>query len=166
MGERDAPLLFVDVDGVLNCFGEKDSLPPLEAEFRALRYTIRVPEGTSARVARLQRAFACVWATTWEHFAFVALGEPLGLSEQWPVVELLSDDNGGTRKLADIIAFAGERPCAWIDDELQDDADEWASGRQAAGIPTLLVRTVADVGLTEEQTQQLLDWAAAFAEGA
>ena len=39
-------------------------------------------------------------------------------------------------KLPSVIAWVGDRPCAWIDDDLRHDADTWAAGR---AVPTLLV---------------------------
>ena len=60
------PLLLVDVDGVLNCFGDLGrSLVSFEQEFVALeRYHIRVPLGAAAALTQLSSAFKYAWATT------------------------------------------------------------------------------------------------------
>jgi hypothetical protein len=59
-----------------------------------------------------------------------------------------------------IDAYAGDRPAAWIDDNIDDSGRLWASERRA---PTLLVETVAPVGLTDEHVGELLAWAAGLA---
>ena len=62
----------------------------------------------------------------------------------------------GTRKLAAVDHYAGDRPLAWVDDELYDDAQNWAQARPAR---TLLVRTRAAVGLTHDDVDRLLTFA-------
>ena len=59
-------------------------------------------------------------------------------------------------KVEAIDEFAGERPAAWIDDNLDEACIAWAEGRQA---PTLLVETSSSVGLTDEHVSLLLSWA-------
>src|SRR3954447_19394357 len=51
----------------------------------------------------------------------------------------------GTRKLAAVNRYVRDRPLAWVDDELYDDAQLWAQARRA---PTLLIRTQPSVGLS------------------
>ena len=51
----------------------------------------------------------------------------------------------GTRKLAAVNRYVRDRPLAWVDDELYDDAQLWAQARRA---PTLLMRTQPSVGLS------------------
>jgi hypothetical protein len=63
----------------------------------------------------------------------------------------------GTRKLPAVRDFVGERAVAWVDDEFYEDAFEWAAGRSP---PTLLIRTSAAVGLTEEE----VEWLRAFGD--
>lgn len=62
----------------------------------------------------------------------------------------------GHWKLAAIDAYAGTGPLAWIDDHIDAACHAWAGAR---GWPTLLVQTDAAVGLTAEQTRQLVRWA-------
>jgi len=52
--------------------------------------------------------------------------------------------------------YAGDRPAAWVDDNLNEECFFWAKVRKA---PTLLVETEPSVGLTDEHVDQLLDWA-------
>jgi hypothetical protein len=153
----------LDVDGVINAFGlwPSEALE-LEQSFEAQGYRIRVPAGTSERLARLAECFEMVWATSWENDAHPAFAERLGLgSALWPVISF-----GGrlgetmTWKLSAVRAFVGELPCVWIDDDLFDDAFRWAAERSESGQPTLLLRTEAHLGLTEQQTTAALEFVA------
>ena len=68
------------------------------------------------------------------------------------MIEFNSGRVGGTWKLADVSRYADDRPAAWVDDDLFSDAFRWAETR---GAPTLLIRTMASVGLTEEHFAEL-----------
>ena len=48
------------------------------------------------------------------------------------------------------------RPLAWIDDDLEPDALEWAARRTREGTNTLMVRPDGDVGLTSKHVDRLL----------
>ena len=71
------------------------------------------------------------------------------------------DRHAPTAKLPSVIAWVGDRPCAWIDDDLGHDADTWAAGR---AIPTLLVHTDMTAGMDRGHVDRLLAWAASLAE--
>ena len=103
----DKPLLLVDVDGVLNVFGfswegyeEPDS--ELEKVFEAMGWTIRFPTGTAQRMARLNEAFDCVWATTWEERANDLIAPHLGVGADWPVIKFKGWARHPTWKLPDV----------------------------------------------------------------
>lgn len=156
------PLLLVDVDGVVNCFGNLGATTvSFEREFVALdRFTIRVPLGAGAALRLLSATFECVWATTWQEHAPAEIGRRIGVGESWPWVPL-DDDRADAmaHKLAAVDRFAGDRAIAWIDDELFEDATEWAARRRAGGRPTLLCRTRENVGLTDSHTDECLEFA-------
>ena len=169
----DKPLLLVDVDGVLNAVVapplsvRRDSVPSsglFEAEFTARNFPIRVPIGTRERIGTLQTMFGCVWATTWEHNAAEHLSPVLGFGVDWPVIRFHDDfPDAGTWKLPAVQRFANapeyqSRPLAWIDDDLQPDALEWAAHRTRSGVPTLMVRPNAYEGFTSRQFQRLLNF--------
>jgi len=59
-------------------------------------------------------------------------------------------------KVDAIDEFAGDRPAAWVDDNLDETCVSWAEGRSA---PTLLVETSPSEGLTDEHVAQLVRWA-------
>jgi len=156
----DRPLLFVDVDGVLSLFGlhpsREDAGGPLHW-IDGMPHLI--PAGAGQRLLRLAERFDLVWASGWEeraneHLPFI-LGLPFG-----PVPFLTFGGRAvfgsSDWKLDAVDAYAGERPAAWIDDNLDDESRFWAEGRRA---PTLLVETQCDVGMTEAHVELLLAWA-------
>ena len=59
-------------------------------------------------------------------------------------------------KVDTIAEYAGHRPAAWIDDNIDETCTAWAEGREA---PTLIVETLPSEGLTDEHVDTLLAWA-------
>lgn len=102
----------------------------------------------------LTSQFELVWATTWAHSANESMSPILELG-QLAVIEF-DRGTGDIWKLPSVQEFIGNRPAAWIDDDLYLDADEWADERDK---PTLLIRTSSSVGLTKEHVDQLLTFA-------
>src|SRR3954447_18942471 len=156
-----APLLLVDVDGVLSLYGaaraepgsllgtQVDGVPPLLS-----RRAAAVLRGLAAE-------FECAWCTGWEERADEHLPRLLGLPRGWPHVRFgAAPALDAHWKLAGIDAFAGpSRALAWIDDAHDDACRAWAASRPA---PTLLVSTAPDVGLTGDQGAAVLRWARAI----
>ena len=104
--------------------------------------------------------FDLVWASGWEEKANEYLPHLLGL----PELPHLSFERSVGRtnahwKLDAIDAYAGDRPLAWIDDAFNEACHEWASTR---GVPTLLVQTHPESGLTSREAQTLEGWARGF----
>lgn len=154
-----APILFVDVDGVLSLFGFPAG-GPLPGEFHWVDGVAHcIGHGCGARLRRLSAHFELVWATGWEHKANEYLPFLLDLPrEQYPVLEFGNVAVFGSAhwKLGAIDARARGRACAWIDDFLDDECRAWAERRVE---PTLLVETQSATGLTDEHVELLLGWA-------
>jgi hypothetical protein len=155
------PILFVDVDGVISLFGFAPDVGRLPGPLHWIDGVAHcIPPAVGQRLVRLADGFELVWATGWEERA----NEHLPLLLELPFSDLpsLSFDGravfGSSHWKVDAIdAYAGERPAAWIDDNMSEECRAWAERRSA---PTLLVETSPSEGLTDEHVEQLLDWAA------
>jgi hypothetical protein len=155
-----APLLLIDVDGVISLFGFDQTEPP---EGR-LVVVEGIPHLISARagerLGRLAEAYECVWCTGWEDRAEEHLPALLGLPGGWAHLTFIDDPLPDAHwKLSAIEAHAGpSRPVAWIDDAHDATCERWAAERPG---PTLLLPTDPAVGLTDEHVDTLLSWARA-----
>ncbi|MEU9133928.1 HAD domain-containing protein [Kitasatospora sp. NPDC048540] len=119
------PLLFLDVDGVLN-----PAHPDPDDHFdrhQLLGYTVLLSQRHGEWLRELAGHYRLVWATTWEEQANLHIAPRLGLPElpvvrftgyvpqpDDPEVPLLDLFSG--RKWAPIVRYADGRPFAWIDD--------------------------------------------------
>ncbi len=146
------PLLLLDIDGVLSPFGGGPP-PGFKRETVGSYEVIWSPQHRDW-LLQLSQSFQLVWATTWEHSANEAMSPILQLG-QLSVIEF-DRGTGDTWKLPSVQEFVGNRPAAWIDDDLYLDAHEWARQRDA---PTLLIRTSSSVGLTKAHVDQLQTFA-------
>ncbi len=123
------PLLFLDVDGVLN-----PVCPHPDAGFDShtlLGYAVLLSGRHRDWLDELADTYDLVWATTWEDEANRHIAPCLGLPQlpvvrltgyvpqpgdpRVPLMELLS-----SRKWAPILRYADGRPFAWIDDVIPD----------------------------------------------
>ena len=148
------PLLLLDVGGVLSPYG---MTPPPDFEEREIGgFWVVWTDAHAPRLVRLASHFELVWATTWEQYANQALCPALGL-DPLPVIRFVRGKTQ-TRKLDTITAYVGDRPAAWIDDDLYEDAYAWASTRNES-IPTILVQTVPSIGFTDDHVEELITFA-------
>jgi hypothetical protein len=165
-GSRTAarPLLYLDVDGVLNPLGPSDPA-------RFVRHetgdgpAVRLHPEHGDWLRELSARYELVWATTWEHLANERLGPLLGLPEL-PVVEFSAyrrrrdDPRFGilelfeARKWAPILRHADGRPFAWVDDVIPRRVRRQAWPYR--GI--LLVPVDPGDGLTRRHVNRLLAW--------
>jgi hypothetical protein len=152
-----APLLLIDVDGVISLFGFSQTGPPPGRFAVVDGIPHYISERAGERLERLARAFECVWCTGWEDRAEEHLPAILGLPGGWAHLTFLQEPEPAAHwKLAAIESLAGpDRPVAWIDDDHDDSCTAWAAERPGA---TLLVATDPAVGLTDEHVDALLSW--------
>ncbi|WSK07551.1 HAD domain-containing protein [Kitasatospora sp. NBC_01300] len=119
------PLLFLDVDGVLN-----PVCPHPDAGFDThtlFGYSVLLSARHGAWLRELAGTYELVWATTWEEHANTHIAPAIGLpalplvrftgdvpqpgDPRVPLMELLS-----ARKWAPLLRYAAGRPFAWVDD--------------------------------------------------
>jgi hypothetical protein len=154
------PILFLDVDGVISLFGFAPDAGPLPGPLHWIDGMAHcIPKEVGERLVRLAEEFELVWATGWEERANEHL--PFILELPFRDLPCLTFDGRavfGTAhwKVDAIDVYAGDRPAAWVDDNLNRDCRAWAEGRAA---PTLLVETRPEEGLTDGQVERLLAWA-------
>jgi len=163
--QNDRPILFVDVDGVISLFGFARGEAPAGRFHSIDGIPHLISASAGERLRRLADRFELVWATGWEEKANEYLPHLLELgTPELPVLTFDGRVAAGVAhwKLEAIEEYAGERPAAWVDDNLDDSIDRWALDRSA---PTLVVRTEPAVGLSEEHVERLLAWAGDVAAG-
>jgi hypothetical protein len=154
------PILFVDVDGVISLFGFSPTEAALPGRFHWIDGVAHcIPDDVGERLVRLAERFELVWATGWEEKANEYLPYILSLPQpELPCLLFQGQAVFGSAhwKLDAIDQYAGDRPAAWIDDNLDDACQLWAVSREQ---PTLLVETSPATGMTDEHVERLLDWA-------
>ncbi|GAA2305163.1 hypothetical protein GCM10009853_072800 [Glycomyces scopariae] len=148
-------MLLVDVDGGLALRAR--------ASARDREHLVVAGDGSRHRVwlnpqhggwlTGLAEQFDVVWATGWEHDAPRLLGDLLGVPD-FAVLEFTERPSVGVRfsKLGDVRALVGDRPVAWVDDDLGPEVLAWAAARIE---PTLLVQPSASEGLRIEHVNEL-----------
>lgn len=155
----EKPILAVDVDGVISLFGFEGPLDQVQGRFHLIDGVAHCISDVAGReLVRLADYYELVWATGWEDRANDHLPALLGLPTELPVLRFDGRARFGSAhwKLDAIDEYAGSRPLAWIDDNIDERCHVWARQRPA---PTLLVPTESDVGLTEAHTEALIRWA-------
>ena len=148
-------VLFLDVDGTLLPFTDRPGTPPAPAA-RDNPLLHRLDPADGPRLAALRCDL--VWATTWMAEANDVIAPRLGLPPL-PVVDWSDADPppGGVHwKTPDLVAWAGARPFAWLDDEITDADREWVGGHHPG--PALLHRVDPRTGLTSADLTTVERW--------
>ncbi|MFI5863173.1 HAD domain-containing protein [Streptomyces sp. NPDC051546] len=166
------PLLLIDVDGPLNPYAAKAQRRPegyrthrmrprgwTGAESaKPLRVWLNPDHG--AELLALAEAYELVWATTWKGEANEWIGPHLGLPElpwiDWPRMHGRAPA-GTFWKTQYILEYAGERPFAWIDDDITDLDRAYVEQRHPAH--ALLLRIDERIGLVRADFDALAGWA-------
>ncbi|MGH3423596.1 MAG: HAD domain-containing protein [Nocardioidaceae bacterium] len=153
------PIVAVDVDGTLNAL----SLYPRPgfSVYEVNGYRLQLCRPLGERLTRVANAFGAelVWATTWEDDANTKIAHKVGLPPTLPVIHFTRARPAGlTWKLASVARYVAERPLAWLDDDLDEDAFAWAAARSDDGVPSLLVQTDPLTGVTDDDLDRLEGW--------
>jgi len=154
-------LLLLDIDGTLCPLGPGPdvAMRQLSIGSGSVSFRADLPEVLVELAARYELA----WATAWQDNANLLLAPALGLPAlpvirftDLPADELGLGHTGRSWKLPGVRRFAGDRPLAWIDDELHGDAYAWAAARR---IPTKLLSTDPSRGIVDREIRALLAFA-------
>ena len=157
----DQPLLFVDIDGVLSVFGFPSSAIPPRCRWHQVDGIVHLLSHEAAEhLQALDDLYEIVWCSGWKDRANDHLPHLLGLGP-YPFLTFAAP-SAGHWKLAAVVAHAGDRPLAWIDDDVNDAVRAWASERAA---PTLIVETAPHSGLTAAHAERLRCFAQALDPG-
>ena len=154
----ERPILAVDVDGVISLFGFEENLDDAPGELKLIDGMLHcISPAAGGRLVRLSQYYDLVWATGWEERANDHLPSLLGLPQQLPVLTFGGRAVFGSAhwKVDAIDEYAGDRPLAWVDDNIDATCESWAARRAA---PTLLVPTESHRGLEEAHVDVLMDW--------
>jgi Swiss Army Knife RNA repair-like protein len=152
MADRDKPLLFVDIDGVISLFGFPPSDRPAGTWLNVDGVPHLISATASAHLLALGQMFDLVWCSGWEEKADEHLVHTLHLPVRPPFLTFPAAPGAAHWKLASVERHAGRRPLAWIDDGFDESCHAWARDRRA---PTLLVTTDPAVGLGDDQVALL-----------
>lgn len=157
MGAIHHPLLFVDIDGVLNTYGgpcpdgyEEHWLFPADDE------PVRICPAHSPWLHELAQRYDLAWGSSWTEPDRRVLETVLNLPAFVAAAELPSGRFDPALKVPAVDLVAGDRAIAWIDDLLTSEAYAWAETR---GAPTLLVPIDPAAGLRRHHVDRLVAWA-------
>lgn len=122
------PILFLDVDGVLNPDSKPRFLKPLGFKRYRIwddsgydRYTVWLNKSHGDWLKSLTDVVDIVWATTWNHHANRAIAGRIGLP-QLPVALARPRGHGRTwDKTEGILEYAKGRSFIWVDDVMTGD---------------------------------------------
>jgi hypothetical protein len=156
------PLLLIDVDGVLNpTFGGKESKGWVK--HKLMGYNVSLNRQHGDWLNALSEHFELVWATTWNDDANKYIGPNIGLPKL-PVAFMDTSASVGpleTWKLPSVKAYVGDRPFAWIDDDIHHDVGLWSYHRKS---PMLPMKIDPRMGLQKHHIKKLEDFAKEVAD--
>lgn len=174
------PLLFVDVDGVLNPYAANPLRRPIGYATHRMNpldqhgatwvsqygKPLRVWLNPSHGSYLLALPYELVWATTWAAEANIWIAPHVGLPElpvvDWPEVHAVRDD-GTYFKTHDLVRYAAGRPFAWVDDEIGPADREYVTRHHAGA--ALLHHVNPRLGLLDDDFHELHVWASKLSGG-
>jgi hypothetical protein len=178
----EKPILFLDVDGVLNVDYHRGT-PRKGTIVREIPlghpqhvYTVYLDPSHGPWLNELTEHFELVWATTWEDEANEYLLEHLGLPPlpvvpftaeaelRLPLPDLLPQPKFSDRhntwiwKAPSVLRYAGDRPFYWFDDDFSLLHDHlWAEKRNET-VPTYLEHVRPHKGLMRHHVEKAILW--------
>jgi hypothetical protein len=159
-GHQGRPLLFLDVDGPLLPFGDGPQRQPSGSGQTA--HLARLDPQVGLRLAALPCDL--VWATTWEDQANAEIAPRIGLP-RLPVVSWPDPSDEDERedqwfqlcwKTRTVVAWANQRPFAWVDDEITEADRDWVSTHHPGR--ALLHHVPSPTGLTDDDFIAVEQW--------
>lgn len=167
------PILFLDVDGVLNPEPVSSGRRPEGYETHQTRPSgwartpkpLRIWLNPAHGAQLLSLPCDLVWGTAWEHEANEWIAPHIGLPEL-PFVRFDSGTPGpGVHwKTRDLVEYADGRPFAWLDDELSLTRDNgWIASKVRQ--PYLLILVPPFQGLVDSHLTRVREWAQALDDG-
>jgi hypothetical protein len=149
------PFLLLDFDGPLNphrADGVPPGYQPHEITEGAKTWRVLLNPRHGVELNALADCFDLVWASSWEHGANRLLGPLLGLPELptilWPD---RTPVHRGSWKAPYVADWVGDRPFAWVDDEVGDVERDRFPG-------ALILPVDARTGLTDRHFGVLREW--------
>lgn len=154
VADSDRAAVIFDVDGVLRVFADRrPGNYSVQEEYPLFAYN----PGLSKPLNNLLDLADGYYISDWRENSHEHIGKVFGLPElNWINSDgyALLPDGPSHRALA-ITALFGERPVAWIDDEITEADHQWAQERET---PTLTLATDEEIGLTIKQVVLVESW--------
>lgn len=149
------PILFLDVDGVLNVWHNTSQCTVEYVMINSgTAWQACIPVGTKERLAKLLEVYEPVWATAWLGSAHGIFSPPLALSEEhWPHIYFTH------HKVTEILKVAGNRPWAWIDDDAEWEFKDLKWEPHERFVDGLVIVPHPSIGITDEHVEKLLEFA-------
>lgn len=147
------PILFLDIDGVLNPEqpdkSEFTDFAVLETDWS----NFFLSKKQAGYLTALSEYFDLTWATSWGQYANDNVAEFLGFPHL-PVVHF-EPENDATLKIQDIIRYATKKgtPFVWVDDEMESSFTELIKDKFTQ--PFFLIQTNPVIGLTRKELAQI-----------
>jgi hypothetical protein len=185
MTATQKPLLFLDVDGVLNAFSPVRPHTVKQAGGRWVKgtfhpYTLHFDNEVVDMIEALQEHFDICWFTMWNDNANTEIAPLLGID---PLPVCYADHNKGWdtalnrgteqwnihrlwyAKTPLIPEYAAGQPFAWCDDDHSGADVAWLAAQEDSPEHFLLQQTDADYGIQWSDVAALIQWARDLAAG-